>query len=419
MNYSEALTYIHSSLRLGSRPGLERITDLLHRLGDPQKELRCLHVAGTNGKGSTCRMMQTALTAAGYRCGLYTSPYVIDFCERIQIDGVMISHEDLAAVMTRVKAVIDTMPEEDVPTEFERITAAAFLYYAEQKVDVVVLEVGLGGRLDATNVIEKPLVSVITHIDLDHTELLGNTLAAIAAEKAGILKPNCPAVIGSQVPEVVKTVQAIAAERNCALAIAGDPAAVKVTAEGTEFSYSGREYRMKLLGEHQAENAALAIEALAASGLCVPDEAVGIGIETALMPARTERISTDPFVLLDGSHNPNGLHALAALLDRLDIHHAVGIVGMMADKDIDTALGNIYPYFDTLITLTVTGNPRSISAEALLGKVAGKVKNTFAAPDIPSALAMASAVSDQDPVIVFGSLYLAGEIREPLKSFFN
>ena len=175
---------------------------------------------------------------------------------------------------------------------------------------------------------------------------------------------------------------------------------------------------MKLLGEHQAENAVLALEALAASGLRVPDEAVNVGIATAFMPARTERISTDPFVLLDGSHNPNGLSALAALLDRLDIHHAVGIVGMMADKDIDTALWNIYPYFDTLITLTVTGNPRSISADDLLAKVAGKVKNTFAAPDIPSALSMASTISDQDPLIVFGSLYLAGEIRDPLQEYF-
>lgn len=419
MNYTETLAYIHSAMRLGSRPGLQRITDLLHRLGDPQKQLRCLHVAGTNGKGSTCRMMQAVLTAAGYRCGLYTSPYVIEFRERIQCDGAMIPQEDLARIVTRVREITDPMSPEEKPTEFELITAAAFCWYAEQKVDVLVLEVGLGGRLDATNVIEKPLVSVVTHIDLDHTELLGDTKEAIAAEKGGIIKWGCPVVTGGQTAGVTATLRRIAAERNAPFTEAGTPTDISVSAAGTSFTCRGVSYTVGMPGEHQAVNASLAIEALAASGLSVPDEALRRGLSAAFMPARTEILRRSPLVMLDGSHNPDGVSALAALLTRLSVSGAVGIVGMMADKDIDRALEQVTPYFDHLIAVTVRSNPRSLTAEAMLEKLRGKVKNAYAAPDIASAVTMAAALAEDKPLIIFGSLYLAGEIREPLREFFG
>ncbi len=414
MNYSEALEYIHSFLRFGSRPGLERIENLLKKLGSPPERLRVIHIAGTNGKGSTSLMLQTALTAAGRRCGLYVSPYVVNFRERIQIDGEYISESELCEYISRVKAVTDSLSEEELPTEFEIITATAFLYFAEKGVDAAVMEVGLGGRLDATNVISSPAASIITDIDLDHTAVLGNTLAEIAFEKCGIIKAGCPVITSeTQAPEALEVIKRVAAERGAPLLVAGRPECISVSANGTEFDFGGRHRSAAMLGEHQAINASLVLTTLSVVEPEADAAAVEAGL-SAIMPARCEVLRSSPLVMLDGSHNPAGGAALSRLLSTLGVTSATAVIGMMADKDTDGYLKCIAPYFENAVLVEVEGNPRAMSSEALLRQTEGLINNVFSAPDYTSALDTAFALSEASPLIVCGSLYLAGDIRGEL-----
>lgn len=415
MTYTEALEYIHSFLKFGSRPGLERVKLLAEKLGDPQKGLRTVHIAGTNGKGSTSLMLQSAITAAGYKCGLYISPFVTDFRERIQIDGEYISKDDLCYYVNRIKEITDTLPEDELPTEFEVITAAAFSYFAEKKVDFAVIEVGLGGRLDATNIIEAPQVSVITDIGLDHTKILGNTIEQIAFEKCGIIKNGCPVVTSAlQKSAALDVIKGVAEKRNAPLYIAPAPENVRVTRNGTEFDLRGERFKTAMPGYHQAINASLVLTALNAANINVGEKAIKAGL-SAVMPARCEMIGSDPLILLDGSHNPAGGAALADVLTKLNVRGAVMLLGMMADKDTDGYIKAVAPFFDNAVTVTVPGNPRAISSEKLLQKCSGLIKNVFAAPDCGAALDMVFSISEGNaPIVVCGSLYLAGDIRQEL-----
>lgn len=421
MTYKECLKYIHSFDKFGSKPGFERINHLLSKLGNPEKQLKCFHIAGTNGKGSVSLMLQSILTASGRKCGLFISPYVVDFRERMQIDGNFIPEQTLCSYIEKIKAIIESAPEELTPTEFELITAVMFCWFSDQKVDCAVLEVGLGGRLDATNVISEPIVSVITKIDLDHTSILGDTLEKIAYEKCGIIKSGRPTVTsGMQSIEALETIKKIASERGSHLTVTDSKKIVpKVTKEGTCICSQGLVVRSKMPGVHQADNMSIALAAIKVSGLDVTDESIQQGIYSAVMPARTEIISAAPFVMLDGSHNPAGAAALADTLSKIGIKNATAIIGMMKDKDIDSVLDIILPYFENVITVTVSGNPRSISAEELMEKCKGRCKNTFTAPDYLSAIALAATVSEGNPLVCFGSLYLAGDIRPMLRDFFE
>ena len=422
MNCEEAVAYYHSLERFGIRPGLERIEALCHRLGDPQNKLRCVHVAGTNGKGSTCTEIASVLTEAGYRTGLYTSPYVIDFRERIQCSGEMISPVDLSRVTERVSREIKALSEQGITvTEFEAITAAAFLYYAESGCDAVVLETGLGGRFDATNIIESPICSVITSISLDHTKILGDTLEKIAFEKCGIIKKGRPVVTAAtQDPAVLETIRREAAARNAALYVAQpcDCQVIREDISGSDVVYRNRRFRIPFPGRHQIENAALAISAieiLREYGYAVSEEQLEAGLRKARIPARIETVSRSPLVILDGSHNDGSTAALADCLRRyLGGKRIIAVMGMMADKDCAAALDHLLPLFDKVICVTPS-NPRSMKAEdfRLMVQSRGVEAQSVSSPvdGVREALSQAGAF---DAVVVCGSLYLAADVRPEL-----
>ncbi len=404
MTYEACLSYIHSLLRFGVQPGLDRIRRLLERLGNPQRGLRCIHVAGTNGKGSTCTMLSCVLRAAGLRTGLYLSPYVLDFRERIQLDGAWISKD---ALIRCCETVRETGLE---ATEFEFITAAAFLYFAEQNCDVVVLETGLGGRLDATNAIEAPLACVLTKIGLDHRAVLGDTVAQIAAEKCGICKPGAPVIsCCGQPPEALAVIRAHAPD-----VLLPDRSACHVEAcsvAGNRFSYRGAPFETGLLGRHQIENALTVIETVRALPFPVPEAALRDGIAAARIPARLELLCAAPPLLLDGAHNPDGAASLAAFLKEVDLSGAVGVVGMMADKDCAGVLQTVLPLLCAAVTVAVPDNPRTLSAEALADLAHRFCDDVTPAASYAEALALARQKAGSRPVLIFGSLYLAAGIR--------
>ncbi len=412
MEYSEALNYIHSLMKFGSRPGIERITELLHRLGDPQDKLNIIHVAGTNGKGSTCTFISSVLKESGRKTGLYISPFVCSFNERMQINSVPISDFELSKYVERVRSEVgETYGDECTVTEFEFITAVAFLWFYENGCDAVVLEVGLGGRLDATNVIKKPLCSVIARIALDHTAVLGSTEAEIAFEKCGIIKSGCPTVTtadnGDEAKNVIKSV---AKERNSKLFVASAADAEVVSADifGSKFIYKGVAYSVALPGHHQIANAVIAITAVLAAFGDIDTECVKRGLCSARFPARCEIISQKPLVLLDGSHNPNGTRALADLLKSSDITDATAIVGFMADKDVSEALREVAGCFKKMIAVTVSSNSRTMKAAELRELTRAVCDDTIAAESYEEALKLAEK---SEKTVVFGSLYLAGDIR--------
>ncbi len=420
MNYTESLNYIHSLLRFGSRPGLERITELLHRLGDPQERLEIIHVAGTNGKGSTCTFLSNILRAAGKKTGLYISPFVTVFNERIQIDGQPIPDVDLAKYTERVKAEVDKMPDDGCPiTEFEFITAVAFLYFFDQRCDAVVLEVGLGGRLDATNVISRPKASVIARIALDHTAILGNTEGEIAFEKCGIIKPECPVITtADNSVEALEVIKKIAAERGCDLKISNRNEAKILSADifGSDILWLGEEYHISLAGGHQVSNAVNAVTAVKAAFPEISLEEIKQGLSTTVFPARCEVISRSPLVILDGSHNPNGTGALADLLKKTDIQNATAIVGFMADKDVSDALTLLKGVFKKVITVKVQSNSRTMTAEDLKTVCESICDDVVAAESYEKAIELAKK---DERIVVFGSLYLAGDIRPLLLQHFQ
>ena len=412
MNYDKAIEYIHSLLVFGSRPGLERISVLLAKLGNPQDDLKFIHVAGTNGKGSTCNMLAEVYKQAGLKTGMYTSPYIVDFRERMQINGEYIPKDDLARLCERVK---NTGVE---VTEFEFITALAFLWFKEQKCDIVILEVGLGGRFDATNVIKAPLCAVIMKLDYDHTAILGDTLGEIAMEKCGIIKDDCPTVVyplqeGEALDEILKHSDHIALPDLKQLQI------VKADISGNTFIYKDVEYKTRLVGEHQIYNAVTVIETLNCVGIDIREENVIGGIASATVPARLELISDSPIVFLDGAHNPNGADALSSFMKTYS-GEIIGISGMMADKNCEGFLREVLPFCQSLITVTVKENPRTISADELCDLAAKYCDDVVTASDYDSAIALAKKKSGgKKPIFVFGSLYLAGALREKLLTAFN
>lgn len=420
MNYTECLNYIHSLMRFGSRPGLERITELLRRLGDPQEKLNIIHVAGTNGKGSTSTFSSNILRASGKKVGLYISPFVTVFNERIQINGQPIPDDDLANYTERVKAVVDEMPDDGCPiTEFEFITAVAFLYFLEQDCDAVVLEVGLGGRLDATNVISKPKASVIARIALDHTSILGNAEAEIAFEKCGIVKNGCPVITtADNSDEALDVIKQIAEERDCELKITNRNEAEILSSDifGSRVLWGGEEYRISLSGEHQISNALNAVAAVKEAFPEITLENIKQGLSTTVFPARCEVISKEPLVILDGSHNPNGTGALADLLEKSNIKNATAIVGFMADKDVSDALQLLKGRFKRMITVKVQSNARTMTAEDLKIACGSVCDDVTAVNSYEEAINLAGA---DEKIIVFGSLYLAGDIRPLLLQRFK
>ncbi len=411
------MAYIHATEWQGSRPGLERITELCRALGNPQRGLRCIHVAGTNGKGSTSAMLSSVLRAAGYRTALFTSPYIYRFGERMQIDGEPISDEALCRVMEEVRPHADAMA--DRPTEFELITAAAFLWFFREGVDVAVIEVGLGGRLDATNVIEAPLLSVVTGIALDHTAILGDTVEAIAREKAGIFKRGCPAVCGFASPEVRAVLSAEAEARGADICFADRRAlSVKeVTPYGTVFSYGDTErVAIPFAAVYQPRNAALVLEALEAlrrRELAISDEAMRRGMASVLWPARFEYFRHAPDVVFDGSHNPEGIAAAAESIRRLYDGRILLLTGVMRDKEYPAMIATLSPLVAHAFCVAPE-NPRALDAASLADawQAGGVDAAAFGTVEEAMRAALCEARASGLPLFILGSLYLYREAKD-------
>lgn len=427
MNWQESLAWLESLGQFGSRPGLERINRVLNELGRPEKELNIIHVAGTNGKGSTCAFISSVLTAAGYRTGLYTSPHLADYTERYQIDGVKAEEEELANCFTRVRKAIDTLSADDglILTEFEVLTVVAFLYFAAHRVDYLVLEVGMGGRLDATNVV-LPKLAVITRIGLDHVAVLGGSLAAIAAEKAGIIKPQVPVVSAAQEQEAAAVIEAIAGQNQAKVCTVLDlvskcPKEHDLSGQRFDMKVADRSFpdlSIKLLGFHQLENAATAVCALrvlSEQGACISEAALRQGLAAARWPARFEVVKRNPLAIVDGAHNPNGAEALAHTVgEYLQDFRPILVLGVLGDKDIEGILG-IFASFAQRAVVTRPKSPRAAEPEDVAASLKALGVDTLVEPDIDTAVAKALAwAGPQDAVLVCGSLYLAGRAREVL-----
>ena len=420
MNYTEALDYIHKISWTGSRPGLERIAELCRLLGNPQDRLKFIHVGGTNGKGSFSSMLSSVLAESGKKVGTYTSPYIYRFNERIMINGKPIPDESLARLTEKVKEQADKMA--DPPTEFELITALGFLYFAEEECDIVVLEVGLGGRLDATNIIKTPILSVITGISLDHTAILGDTEEKIAAEKAGIIKKGVPVLCGCPAGGARDVITARAKELGCEISYAKDApiSAMRCVLGETRFNYkSYTDVSIRLCGLYQPYNCASVLDAITLlneQGLNIDDNAVYAGLKNAKWPARFEILSREPDIIFDGGHNPEGI---AALWDSVSYYYpglkVVLLSGVMADKDYPQMAKSLAPLAECVHTFS-PANPRALNAKDY-AKAFEKCGVT-AHPHESARDALASAINEAKekslPLIICGSLYSYAEIRAEL-----
>ena len=425
---SASIAYINSYSWLGSRLGLARIKELLERMGNPEKKLPIVHLAGTNGKGSTACFLASICQAAGFKTGLYTSPYIHSFHERMQIDGLPISDSALDALVAEMRIHAEAMS--DHPTTFELVTALAFAWFSQEKCDIVVLETGMGGSLDATNVIEAPLVSVITPIDLDHMEYLGPTVGEIARSKAGIIKRGRPVVSAQQKPEAKAVLEETAAEKAAVLKEV-DPSQISrgpFDFTGQSFSFGAlANLKIRLLGRYQVENAALALETvhlLEQEGFIIPETAKREGLARAHWPGRFELAAAFPALIVDGGHNAQGAQALGENLVRyFPGKEVVFVMGALMDKDLDALLAPVFALAKRVYTVT-PDNPRAMEALDLAGYIAERGVPAVAAKDIPSALEAAKAAAGQDGLVCyFGSLYSVGAVREALgldaSSFFQ
>ena len=419
MTYEDAMGEINSLLKFGMKPGLERISKLLEQLGNPQDQLKIVHVAGTNGKGTTCTFISSVLIKAGYRTGLFTSPYVTDFRERFQINGEMIPKEELIEELERILPHVRNMERAgDTITEFELITALAFCWFARRKCEIVVLEVGLGGRFDATNVVKCPLVSVITSISLDHTAILGDTVEQIAFEKCGIIKPGGRTVLyPEQSPGVFDVVRKVAQERGNQLTVPECSAVREIRDDllGTEILYHDQPIYLPFTGTHQVKNALTALtalEVLRKLGYRISESNLKDGFSQAKIAARMELLCRNPLIVLDGGHNPGCAAALAGVLKKhLNGKRLVAIMGMMADKDSKTSLSLVAPLFSAVLTLRPE-NPRSMDACTLAKLASEYCPDARPMANREEALKLAVQLAGENgAVIICGSFYLAGELR--------
>ncbi|MBE6729894.1 MAG: bifunctional folylpolyglutamate synthase/dihydrofolate synthase [Ruminococcaceae bacterium] len=422
MTYDEALLYIHSVSNFFCKPGLERIKELCSMMGNPHEKLKFVHVAGTNGKGSFCAMLASILKESGYIVGLYTSPYILKFNERIAINGVMIDDNSLARLTENVKQFADRMT--DKPTEFELITAIAFKYFAEKNCDIVVLECGLGGRYDATNIINSTILSVITGVSIDHTNFLGNTIKEIAGEKAGIIKKNTPCLYCSKNSEADEVITNYAVLNNSQLFTVDDnPEVIKFDFDGTVFNYKNyKNLFIKLLGSYQpinAINVINAVEILMDSGYTIGDKAIKDGLKNTVWHARFEKLLTNPLFIADGAHNPQGIDAAVDTVKKYFGDKKVTIItGVMRDKDYCYIAKKLTEISDDIICVTPS-NPRALPAKKyseIFLKSGVKCKATENINEAVKA-AIVDSIKTNRPIISLGSLYMYGEITAAVEKY--
>jgi len=424
MDYNEALSYIHGRLKFGIKLGLESIKTLLELMGNPQDKLKFVHVAGTNGKGSTVAFISNVLIEAGFKVGIYTSPSLERFNERIKVNNEEIDGDDLARITAFVKEKVDTMTSQYniYPTEFEIVTAIAFEYFYEMNCDIVVLEVGLGGRFDATNVIKEALVSVITTISYDHMDRLGDTLEKIAFEKAGIVKNRADVVVFPQEGNVLEVIGNVCKEKEAKLHIA-DFESIRIkqySIDGQKFEYNGDTFEIALLGEHQVKNAVVALAAiniLKNKGYKIPNDSIKKGLINAKWPGRLEVLSKRPIFLIDGAHNKEGAQTLAEVLKAyFPEKKIIFIIGALKDKDVDSIIRPTLPLASEYIAVTPDSN-RALSAKEMADFLLRYCKRVSVSDTIEEAIraGLNRVYSKDDVICAYGSLYYIGKIR----SFFN
>ena len=424
MTYEETIAYIHSVNWRGSRPGLSRITELLSALGNPEKSLRCVHIAGTNGKGSTSAMLDSILREAGYKVGLFTSPYIETFNERIMYNGNPINNDELCRLVSEIAPIAEAM--DDPPTEFELITALGFVYFKEKGCDVVVLEVGMGGRLDSTNVIDNPYLSIITGIALDHVGFLGDTVEQIAAEKAGVIKEGVPVLYGGEIPSVKEIIESTANGKNAPFHQT-DRSSLRVKKadfSGTVLDYDGMEdLDLPLLGLYQPKNLATVVTAariLNTRGLVIADSAIREGIAKTKWKARFEVLSEKPLFLFDGSHNMQGIDAACEAFAHYFGNEKLYLVtGVMADKAYDAMADKLVRFAKKVFTVT-PDNPRALAAKDLAALYRAKGVNAESFDSVEAAVtaALSQAKTNNYAVAALGSLYMYGEVKAALQKNF-
>lgn len=420
MNVNEAIEYIHSVFWKGSIPGLSRTQELLNKMGNPQNSLKYVHIAGTNGKGSTAAMTASILRKAGYRTGLYTSPYIYRFHERMQIDGEQISDEDLVEITEYVKPLADSMQES--PTEFELVCCIAFEYFKRKQCDIVVLEVGMGGEFDATNVIHTPEVAVITNIGLDHTDVLGSTLEEIALTKSGIFKEGGNAVVYRGTPSVEAVFEDVCRAKNVALKKA-DFASLKLNSLdlfGQNFDCGDRKnIQLPLLGDHQLHNASVVLsiaDTLIANGWKITEQNIYDGIRDVSWPGRFDIVCRDPLFIIDGGHNPQCIEALVKNIeDYLTDKKVIALTGVLADKDYGEMYKPVMPLIHEFVCIT-PDNPRKMEAEDLAKYLQAAGAKATACTTTQEGVRKAMELAGKDGAILcFGSLYSIGAIHDGLK----
>ncbi len=425
--YQETIDYLYSLQKHGIKLALSNSVQILERLGNPHRKFKTVHVAGTNGKGSTSAFIASMLRASGLRVGLYTSPHLVSFTERIRINGDSIPEKRVVELAQRIRQACDDLNKNFnttiSPTFFEVTTALAFIYFAEEAVDLAVIEVGMGGRLDSTNVIV-PLVSVVTNIDLEHTEYLGSTLEAIAAEKAGIIKPGVPVITGVTQPTVVDVIEHAAYTNGAPTSRLFKDFKPENAVSGFEqtFDYCGikkstyRGLRIHLIGRYQLENASLAlatIEYLRDAGVAIDESAIRQGLEQASWEGRMERIEKRPDIYLDGAHNPASAKKLAATIQELksDYHRMILVIGILCDKDYQKIARHLVPLADRVV-VTKPHYSRALEVSFLAGEIQKLHAQVISAETITEAVAQArKEASPDDLILVTGSLYVVGEAR--------
>ena len=416
MNLEQTLEYIHSNFWNGGTFGLGRVTQLLDLIGHPEKDLKFIHIGGTNGKGSTASLSASILRKAGYTVGLYTSPYIFRFHERMQVNGECITDEELIEICGRIKEKADTM--ESQPSEFELVTCIAFEFFKRHKCDIIALEVGLGGEFDATNTIGSPEVAVMTNIGLDHVELLGDTLEKIAETKSKIIKPGCQCVIyrGSASVEAVFEARCREVSAELTKADFASVELISASLEGQLFNWGPyKALQLPLLGQHQLKNAATTLTVmmvLRKLGWNISDEAIREGIATVSWPGRFELVARKPLFIVDGGHNPQCIEALVNnVRDYLGDRKMVILTGVLADKDYNEMYRDMVPFASEIVTMTPP-NPRALTAQELKAYLDQFGKPVTACDTIAEGVQMAKAKAGEDGVVLaYGSLYMVGDIE--------
>lgn len=416
---NEAAAYAKSVSGVFSKPGLERVERLISALSSPEKSVKVVHIAGTNGKGSTSAMLQSILAASGLKVGSFTSPYLIEMRESIRICGEPISEEELLSLFERLRPIADAT--EDKPTEFELLTAAAYLAFKEAELDVAVIECGMGGERDATNVIDSPLISVITGISVDHTSFLGNTVEEIAAEKAGIIKRGCPVLVGNADSRAMAIIKKRADSLSAEIHFPAEPTIKSMTLDGTVMDYEQiKDIRLPLLGAYQPANASLAIAAAELIKIHFPtitDDTIRLGISCARWHARFELICEEPTVIFDGAHNLDGTVCAVKSISTYFDEKIICLTGVLADKDYEAMADEIAKIADTAVTVTPV-SPRALKAEDYARVLSDRSVVAYPADSISDGVKMAVKIAKEKtlPIVCLGSLYLYPDVIKALKN---